>query len=49
MPDTPAGREHLAAAGLLLCCSGLSAQDLSSVSISTWPSTTQYLGFPEFA
>ena len=38
----------LAAAGLLLCCGNLSAQDLSSVSLSTWPSTTYYLGFPEF-
>ncbi len=45
----PGRARHLAAAGLLLCCSGLSAQDLSSVSISTWPSTTHYLGFPEFA
>ena len=38
----------LATAGLLLCCGNLSAQDLSSLSISTWPSTTHYLGYPEF-
>ena len=44
----PGCARALAAAGLLMCCSGLSAQDLSSVSVSTWPSTTHYLGFPEF-
>ena len=45
----PGWARPLAVAGLFLCCGGLSAQDLSSVGISTWPSTTRYLGFPEFA
>ncbi len=44
----PAWARPLAAAGLFLCGGGLSAQELSSVAISTWPSTTHYLGFPEF-
>ena len=33
----------------LLCSSSLSAQDLSRATISSWPTTTYYLGFFEFA
>ena len=45
----PCRARPLAVAGFFLCCGGPSAQDLSSVAISTWPATTHYLGFPEFA
>ncbi|MEW6754527.1 MAG: discoidin domain-containing protein [Candidatus Latescibacterota bacterium] len=34
---------------LLLATCGLSAQSLQRVSLDTWPSTTYYLGFAEFA
>ncbi len=34
---------------LLLCSSSLSAQQLSQTTISSWPTTTYYLGFFQFA
>jgi len=40
--------QTLAVAGLLLCGAALSAQGLSRVAISTWPTTTYYLGYPKF-